>query len=790
MKTTMRWILPLLGILLLSACQNGFEGDVHVNRHPETEVTAGPPALQQTSFSVEFFWKGSDTDGWVDHYEWRISDNGPDGMVDVEDTLGLPWNETVQTDSVFIVTADLDSFQNDVDNPNVRDPKDFRFWQTHTFFIRSVDQDGAPDESPATVSFTATTIAPTITIDKPTYRPTNSCISSARGLTFGWKGNDPDDTVGDPAYVRYALVNVTDVNVPGKPPLEEGACLTETEYKALNPVPYFRDEDWSEWIPYDAPEDSGRVVTFPVKDFGQSFFFAVQAKDVAGAVTPTFVWGRNLRHVLITPGKFPLLQVTEKFLGTANFTGPNAIKGFEIVAGQPLEFRWEASGEAYAGIIEAYRYGWEIQDVNDDEDPGWAVSWGKGANFLRAPVRTFQQGSPNFVVQVRDNSGSITRGTYQFEVIQITPRAQQFDLLFIDDFGLGETPNERAIASRWRDMWQSMLVGRVVNFEPAVDYIDAFTDGLLVNFRLLNEYKSVIWFTTGGNPTTVFTGQLRPSPGFAKYNWLEVYQAKVGNILFIGPIATFGMVEDLQLNLPIIYGTEDPPPDGLGCERQVDGSCIPVGTLRWPFTGWCLEASDFVRPNAGRRFGEEIGGEQTTTLRCDYLFRAEVAPDFLARFPSANGNVEDLTVDCSSPRIPDGNIFPSSEGAPYRFPWEEFYNTNVAPKLQVTISPRDCQVPMFLHRAARDEVYPPDCPNAGEPIVAGADSLCSPAGNDRSPIDGAPVGIVSNVYTNSKQLPGSSDFLWGFHPLAFRLDRVQAALLWIIEQNWDIAVTN
>jgi len=788
MKNRMRLALVLSGVLLISAC-SGFEGERDPNQPPDTEVTAGPPALEQSSFSVEFFWKGSDTDGWVDHYEWRISDNGPDGIVDIEDTLGLPWHATVATDSVFEVKADLDSFQNDVDNPDLTDPKDFRYWQTHTFFVRSIDEKGGVDPSPATVSFTATTIAPTINITKPAYRVTNSCISSARGLTFGWEGVDPDNTVPDPAAVRYALVNVTDVHVPGKPPLETGACLTTDQYNALNPVPYFRDEDWSDWIPYDAAEDSGRVVTFPVKDFGESFFFAVQAKDVAGAVTPTFQWGKNLRHVKITPGKYPALRVTEKFLGSALFTGPNAIKGFEIVAGQPLEFSWEATGEAYAGIIEAYRYGWQIQDVNDDEDPGWAVSWGKGANFLRAPIRTFQQGSPNFVVQVRDNSGSITRGTYQFEVIQITPRAKQYDLLFIDDFGLGDTDWELAISARWREMWQSMLVGRVVNFEPTVDYIDCFTQGLLVNFRLLNEYKSVIWFTNGNNATTVFNALLRPSPGFAKYNWLEVYQAKVGNILFVGPAVTRGMVEDLVLNMPLIYTSEDAPPDGLGCERQFDDSCVPYGTMRWSFTGWCLETSDVVRPPAGGRFGEDIGGEKTTTLRCDYLFRAEVSQDFLSQFPSANGVVEDLQPDCTSPRIPDANGSPQELGY-YKFDWEEFYNKNVAPEKQVTISPRECQLPMFVHRAARDNVYPPDCPNAGEPIIAGADSLCEPYGKENSPIDGASVAIVSSVYSDSKQLPGSNDFLWGFHPLAFRLDRVQAALLWIIEQNWDIDVIN
>ena len=43
------------------------------------------------------------------------------------------------------------------------------------------------------------------------------------------------------------------------------------------------------------------------------------------------------------------------------------MKTFEIAAGQPLNFRWYADATSYAGIIDAYRYGWEVQDVNDDE---------------------------------------------------------------------------------------------------------------------------------------------------------------------------------------------------------------------------------------------------------------------------------------------------------------------------------------------------------------------------------------------------------------------------------------
>ena len=198
MKKLICLTLSLLTALGISACQSGFEGTVTANQPPDTRVTATPPALEETSFTVKFFWTGLDNDGWVDHFEWRISDNGRDGFVDQADTLGLAWHSTVVTDSTFSVSADIALFQTDVDNPQITDPKDFRYWQTHTFFVRAVDNLGMADATPAMVSFTATTLSPTINITLPKSNNSIVCVASARALTFGWEGNDPDNLVQGP----------------------------------------------------------------------------------------------------------------------------------------------------------------------------------------------------------------------------------------------------------------------------------------------------------------------------------------------------------------------------------------------------------------------------------------------------------------------------------------------------------------------------------------------------------------------------------------------------------------
>jgi hypothetical protein len=84
---------------------------------------------------------------------------------------------------------------------------------------------------------------------------------------------------------------------------------------------------------------------------------------------------------------------------------------------------------------------------------------------------------------------------------------------------------------------------------------------------------------------------------------------------------------------------------------------------------------------------------------------------------------------------------------------------------------------MFLHRARRDEG-----------IVADPQINCYPRGRDVSTINLAPVGIVSSTYSDTKPLPGSEDFLWGFHPMAFDPKDIQDALLWIAQERWQLPV--
>lgn len=179
-----RRLLLILGLLGVAGCDSSTEPPpTRSNEPPDTVITASPPAGELTSFEVSFSWEGTDSDGEIAFYEWRISDNGEDQMVSIPDTLDLAWHATVANDTTFVVTADIEGLPPAKDDP---------FWQSHTLFLRAVDDDGARDPEPAMVSFTATTLAPEVVIDVPERRASITCIQSGTVVDYAWTATDPD----------------------------------------------------------------------------------------------------------------------------------------------------------------------------------------------------------------------------------------------------------------------------------------------------------------------------------------------------------------------------------------------------------------------------------------------------------------------------------------------------------------------------------------------------------------------------------------------------------------------
>ncbi|RKZ09759.1 hypothetical protein DRQ32_07825, partial [bacterium] len=569
-----RFHLPGIALLVLfvAGCGESLTGGVVPASAPETEVTATPPVLSETDYTVSFFWTGFDPDGSIVGYEWRISDNGEDGIVDVGDTLStqLPWIFTDGTDSTFIVSADIEGFDKDVDAG--LSEKSTRFWQTHTFFVRSVDNDGHVDPTPANVSFTATTLAPTVQINLPAKAQPTDCSQAPPAISFGWDATDPDNQEKTPRDVRYLLKKFGNITDP---------CLLKGEFEAGEFPITSDDVGWSDWVRYDAGLDSGKIVRYPAlpaSDLGTSYVFVVQARDVAGAVTPLFEWGRNVRHVRVSDTKSPFLSVTERFLGTDSFQKTNSAKRFTIASKQVVEFEWFADASSYGNLVEGYRYGFSLVDPNDPDDPNWVVPWGDGPNWRRSAPRTFAQGSPNFIVQARDSSNQISRGTYLFQVVQVARRSEQRRLLLVDDHPKAAgVDNSERIDALWDQAWRKLIQGIGVQGFQSADVIDAVDDNVRLSFPLVNDYRGVIWFMGPGD--SYFHTRLAPANRVApRFNWLEVYQSFVGNVLFVGSGSMVGALERYDGDYPIALAAPGGP-GSLGSVEATGGESVAAGTL-------------------------------------------------------------------------------------------------------------------------------------------------------------------------------------------------------------------
>jgi len=795
MRSPFLLMIAAVAVLVSGCGSNELIGEEVPNTPPDTQVEATPPNLDATSFTIDLYWSGSDPDGRVEYYEWVVTSNGEDNVFSAADTTGADkWNKTFVSDSTFVVSADIADFPDDIENPQLDDPEVIRFWQTHTFVIRAVDDRGVADPTPATVSFTATTLTPRIKVVEPNFPLATTCSQGPLALSFRWEATDPDNADGGPDAVRYVLLEW------GGP---ADLCLTDVTYGREEPIKNLPESAWGPWIPYDAGEDSGTVKRYPILEQpeGTSFLFAVQARDVAGAVTPVFTFGDNVIHVKTTSQKFPLLTVAESNLGTvSNLNGKGNIQEFDIVAGQPLDFEWSADASNYGGLVDGYRWGFNVADPENEEDPGWAVPWGQWTEAARPTG--FAQGAPTFVVQVRDNSGSVTRLLYQFQVIQVKARKDQRPLLLIDD---SDERNKPSIDSLFDSQWESNLVG-VQDFSTASDVVDIIDTGSRLSFAQINNYRALIWLVSSDDRS--FYSRFQPeSAERAPFNWLDIYQKFVGNVMLVGPRA-MNKALDSSLNLitPIVLNTSLFSPQGLGVTENAQGQLVNVGTIRYPYTAWCLESVDTVfSSNPG-----SLNNSRLRTLGCDSYTYARVSQQYVERYRPSPSRVGNLYPQEVRTRIGDPDV---SESIRFLFAElsmgsEEFYDVNAANRAGITLTVRDCQVPMY-EAIARMDV---DNVEIMEPLDLDEDyridtqeRLVSNTTNDdgetvkdcpavtiqnrqTSSVTGASIVIASTQYTDTKQ-NGSvpfEDYLWGFNPLSFQRTEVKAAVEWILLNQWGL----
>ena len=731
-------MLLLILIQLCGCFDKTYEGELATNRAPSVQLVSGPPEGSETNYRIHFHWHGFDHDGDIRFFEYTVTDNH-NGAFDPADTTGRgKWTRTIEYDKEFLFSADeiADTASSDMIT---------QFKHSHTFFVRAVDDKGLASSKPAYRSFTATTLSPTADITIPAY----SGLGPARVpaiATFHWTAVDYIDNTQntqDPDSVRWILLDCRDFNDDPEATLD---------YIRTHP----NSPDWSNWHSCLGP--NGQSWTSPPLDRGTGMF-AVQAKDEAGAVTPVFDLERNVRWIYTTSDGWPLLTLKNEFIPTLASTilGQNCwIVNFP--AGLDLVFEWSGSAESYGGTITGYRYGWDVADLNKDED--WAIDWTPFTGiWASSPSTTYYYGTHTFHVEIKNSSGYTSRICLKMNFIPFT---MDKSLLVVDDFAedssiWSQLVTDDAHDNFWRDMVQN-----VGGFDPAMDIVEVSRD-LPLSIDQLAQYKSIIWNVLGGHELPLENMPLLhdyikyipeepqwPLEPVLETNLLAMYLAVGGHLLICGeqPMTTAINPDYLtDEKYPLLLQYEMAGDQDGDYNDQIDD---PVGDQSFPFREMCLDVLDLAYPGSSSL--------RTSANGCDVT-------GIRGSRPKEDGLRECIPEDLDFPALtlrpeftqPGAMYDPDISGLQ-----SELYNPAYFTCGQLDMGPRSCFEP----------IYNPGCLDLVSPIYF------------------TPVAVWTSVYENViPDAPGAvaaRSALWGFEPFFFDTTAVRTALEVILFDEWQL----
>jgi len=775
-------LLSLAGfqIFALGCAQTEPGGQLKENQAPTVWLSGRPPEGSLAQYRLHMFWGGWDPDGQIAHYEFLITNN-LSGVFDPCDTAIVDpcpgyetpvWNKVVGNDSIFQFTADafVDSTDQSFKDNELKQGG-FEFQRSHTFFIRAVDEFGERSKEPTYISFTSRTLSPTINVTIPVQTGLNAALVPPT-TTFQWEATDfigSDVEIQDPDSVRWLLISTTPFGFAGGD-------------EWLNTLTYIRSTpdapEWSDWVDYGLPDDEGKKWTTPPLDIGP-YMFAMQAKDEAGAVTPVFDERFNVRRLLAsTRSTGAILTVSNRYLGTlvtANTKTPLVIA--DLPAGVPMSFEFEATAESYGGVVAGYRYGWDILDLNNDDE--WDISY---TTFVTpraiTPARTFFFGSHTFHIEVIDNSGEKSRIGV---TINIIPFTMEFDLLFIDDVleppsncGWAKTNGGAPCDSERDAFWMDML-SDLQNFNAGTDVIELNVGGVAeVPLRTFAKYKAVIWNASGTHNSESGSGLARviqwidpddPVSGKTSPNIAALYMAAGGKILIVGQevmtmVVNFG---SLTPAYPIIFRYELDGDQELPYSSS-DGNIVGVrgvGEDSFAYAECCLNVLDISKIQSPLA----VRNPNTTSCPVHLLRDHDIRTDGLREaIPAPVDSFPTLTLRPEAASNSSKFYHESKAGLV-----NEIYNPRYffidVPQcrgvVEFVAAPRGCIAPIYNHGCL----------------------------NTSSKIYNQMIAFWSLVYEN--RIPDSGGIaarsaVWGFDPVFFNPSEVQGALDIILYDEWEL----
>jgi hypothetical protein len=753
-------LFMLLGVVAIAACSESGGGNAYENQPPQVWLSAAPPEGSVSKYTVKLFWGGWDPDGEIRYYEYLVTDNKT-GVFDPADLESGEWRRVVANDSTFTFSADS------LVNPNTAKLA-AEFVRSHTFFIRAVDEQGLASEY-AYRSFTSRTLSPDVIIDVP--RASGGSAADVPPIaTFRWRATDYVDDLNskqDPESVQYVLKSTAPF----------GGDFTKTLAYLRTPESRV---DWSDWVYYKTPGDSGKFWTTPPQDFG-TYMLAVRAKDEAGAVTPVLDEKYNARRVRVsTRTTGPLFYCSNIYMGsvaTAVCNTPATI--LDIPAGVGLDFRLTATADSYGGLVSGYRYGWDISDLEDPEQ--WEVDFTPfvttdqttGYPTAKTPARAFFFGTHVFTAEVIDNSGYCSRIEVKVNIVQFT---LERNLLIVDDFAADDNPQ----AAGWTNplgrgilpsdaehdaFWVSM-VQNLAGFDPSLDMI-ATSVGSTIPLTKIAGYKSIIWSVYGD----VATRQADQLPELYRYilhrsssggstasgkvtpNLVALTMAAGGHLLITGqqPVQNVIPRTSTTPRFPFIflYELEDPQSGTPDIED-------PSGTTDFAYRELCLETLDLAYiTNQRLRNKQDFYCRVVSTIRSS---AGSLRDDTMRQAKPIDPNFPQLNLrpECSA----TGKYYePSSRGLDVEVYNPQYFATFCR---YVPTSPRACFQP----------IYGVGCNDTREPTY------------------NQPVAFFTSAYADRvADVPGAigaRSAVFGFPPVMFNPDEVRPAIEYIMFNEWKL----
>jgi hypothetical protein len=124
----------------------------------------------------------------------------------------------------------------------------------------------------------------------------------------------------------------------------------------------------------------------------------------------------------------PRLAVTEPQLGRWLVAGLDETMHFYVMPGRPLQFHWRGVGGLLLASKPTFRYGWDVEDVTNPDDPGWVRPPDAGGILFETEPVVFWGGRHELTIERWDGRRLLVRvviSLYAVPVLQGCPETPE-----------------------------------------------------------------------------------------------------------------------------------------------------------------------------------------------------------------------------------------------------------------------------------------------------------------------------------------------------------------------------